>query len=195
MNIYLNGHTVDVSNSGYVAIYVINGAKVTINGEGNVKAREGCVLVVNGSQVVINGGTYTAKDNFVVGTNGTVEPGNDQGHNKITINGGTFNGEIISAGYVACGIYVANSDTVEVNGGKFNITDGVGILARSGNTTVNSGVVFNVTGNDTLGKVGDSQVTVPSGEVLVLDLKANYPGGTPTLTNNSQYTVYIVENN
>ncbi|HAE88390.1 MAG TPA: hypothetical protein DCG79_00795, partial [Clostridiales bacterium] len=113
--------------------------------------------------------------------------------NKITVNGGVFNGGIQSAGYVACGIYVANSDTVVVNGGTFNVTDGVGILARSGNTTVGADVVFNVTGDGHLGKVGDSKVTVPAGKVLVLDLAAGYPGGEPTLTNNGTYEVQIVE--
>ena len=36
-------------------------------------------------------------------------------------------------------------------------------------------------------------LTVPSGEVLVHDLKANYPGGQPILTNLTSYEVYTVE--
>ena len=146
-------------------------------------------MAFDGSTVVINGGTFTALDNFVVGTNGTA----GRGGNTITINAGTFNGGIQTSGFVACGIYVANSDTVVVNGGTFVVTNGVGILARSGSTTVGEDVVFNVTGNGELGKVGDSQVTVPAGAVLVLDLKANYPGGTPTLENHTTYEVYTIE--
>ena len=192
MNIYLNGHTVDASSTSYCAIYVTGGATVTINGNGNVIATEGCVLVTYASELIVNGGTYTCYDNFVFGTNGTVKPEDDRGHNTITVNAGTFNGQIFSSGYVACGIYVANSDTVTVTGGTFNVEGGVGILARSGNTTVNGGT-FNVTGDGTLGKVGDSRVVVPSGEVLILDNAANYPGGAPTLTNNTSYTVYTVE--
>ena len=188
MNIYLNGHTVDASATEYVAIYATNGASVTINGQGNVIGTEGCVLVTNNSSLVVNGGTYTCYDNFVIGTNGT----EGLGGNTITVNGGVFNGGIVSAGYVACGIYVANSDTVAVNGGTFNVVNGCGILARSGNTTVGANVVFNVEGSGNLGKVGDSKVTVPTGEALVLDLKANYPGGVPTLNNNSTYTVYTI---
>ena len=191
MVLNLNGKTIASTND--VALRALNGAKLTINGNGNVNAQEGCVMAFSGSEIVINGGTYTCYDNFVVGTNGTVKPGNDMGHNTITVNGGTFNGGIQSAGYVACGIYVANSDTVVVNGGTFNVTDGCGILARSGNTTVNAGATFNVTGDGHLGKVGDSQVTVPTGAVLVLDLKANYPGGVPTLINNSTYEVQTLE--
>ena len=187
----LNGHTIRSANS--IALGVSGGATLTIEGEGNVIAQEACVMAFGDSAVVINGGTYTSYDNFVVGTNGTVKTGNDMGHNTITVNGGTFNGGIQSAGYVACGIYVANSDTVVVNGGTFNVTNGCGILARSGNTTVGADVVFNVTGDGHLGKVGDSQVTVPTGAVLVLDLKANYPGGVPTLINNSTYEVQTLE--
>ena len=186
----LNGHTLTATND--IALSAVNGAKLTINGNGNIIAQEACVVAYSGSTIEINGGTYTAIDNFVIGTNGTVKPGDDQGHNTITINAGTFNGGIQSAGYVACGIYVANSDTVTVNGGEFNVTNGVGILARSGNTTVGEDVVLNVTGNGTLGKVGDSQVTVPSGEKIVIDFAANYPGGDPTLTNNGTGAVYAL---
>ena len=187
MTLNLNGKTIASTND--VALRAMSGAKLTINGNGNVNAQEGCVMAFSGSEIVINGGTYTCYDNFVIGTNGT----SGYGSNVITVNGGTFNGGIQSAGYVACGIYVANSDTVTVNAGTFNTTNGVGILARSGNTTVGADVVFNVTGDGHLGKVGDSKVTVPAGEVLVLDLKANYPGGTPVLTNEGAYTVYTIE--
>lgn len=187
-SIVLNGH--ELRSSDDSAMSVKGNATLTISGNGNVAAQEVCVLVLDGATAVINGGTYTSIDNFVVGTNGTA----GRGENKITINGGTFNGGITSNGYVACGIYVANSDTVVVNGGTFNITNGVGILARSGNTTVGENVVFNVTGNGSLGKVGDSRVVLPSGQVLVVDLAAGYPGGEPTLVNNSANKVcYIVK--
>ena len=187
-SIVLNGH--ELRSSDDSAMSVKGNATLTISGNGNVAAQEVCVLVLDGATAVINGGTYTSIDNFVVGTNGTA----GRGENKITINGGTFNGGITSNGYVACGIYVANSDTVIVNGGAFNITNGVGILARSGNTTVGENVVFNVTGSGSLGKVGDSRVVLPSGQVLVVDLAAGYPGGEPTLVNNSANKVcYIVK--
>ena len=183
----LRGHTLESTND--CALAVSGGATLIINGNGNVKAQEACVLVVKGSKVVINDGTYTAKDNFVVGTNGSTGSGN----NEIIINGGTFNGGIQSAGYVACGIYVANNDTVVVNGGTFNITNGVGILARSGNTTINQGATFNVTGDGSVGKVGDSKVTVPSGRNVVVDYAADYPGGEPTVIDNKiMYLTYVV---
>ncbi len=115
-----------------------------------------------------------------------------QGNNTIEINGGTFNANIQSSGYIACGIYVANSDTVKVNAGTFNVIDGVGILARSGSTVVSDEVVFNITstqGGITSGWVGDKKINIPTGKEVVLDLLANYPGGTPTATAKNVYTL------
>ena len=174
-------------SSGDVAIQANDGSEIVING-GEVEAQEVAVMAFSGSTITINGGEFKAIDNFVFGTNGS----DGYGANTIVINDGHFIGGIQTAGYVACGIYVANNDTVIVNGGTFDITDGCGILARSGNTTVNGGT-FNVTGDGHLGKVGDSQVVVPSGEVLVLDLQSNYPGGAPTLTNNTTHSVYTIQ--
>lgn len=87
-------------------------------------------------------------------------------------------------GYIACGVYVANNDTVEIKAGTFNVVDGVGILARSGNTIVHNGVVVNVSGAGKSGYVGDSKILVPAGNAYVLDLVANYPGGSPSITVN-----------
>ena len=106
--------------------------------------------------------------------------------------------EGVADGYFACGVYVANDDTVVINAGTFNITDGAGIVARSGSTTVKSGVVFNMTTTNssvTSGRVGDSRVVIPSGKELVIDNAANYPGGAPTLTNETSYEVYTINNN
>ena len=167
---------------------------MTFNGTGNVTAVEAALYAQYAGNLVVNGGTFTSTANFVIGTNGS----NGRGGNTITVNGGTFNGSMVAdgvaEGYIACGIYVANSDTVVVNGGTFNITDGVGIIARSGNTTVNEDVVFNMLGdNEIFGKVGDKDVAIPSGYALVLDLTlSTYPGGVPTLVNNNgNYETYI----
>ena len=183
-SITINGG--DFTSTTACALVAIGGT-ITIE-DAEVNAQEAAVMAFDAGTVVINGGTFTTVDNFVVGTNGT----EGRGANTITINGGEFNGNITSSGYVACGIYVANDDTVVVNAGTFNIINGVGVLARSGNTTIDSKVVFNVTGDGTLGKVGDSKVTVPSGEVLVIDYAANYPGGDPTVTNNTSVAAYIL---
>lgn len=179
----LNGHTIQATGAN--ALNVDGGAKLTIKGSGQVLAQEFGVAVYNGSELEVNGGTFTTTDNCVFGTNGTA----GMGENTIVINGGEFNGNITSPGYIACGIYMANNDTLIVNGGTFNIENGVGILARSGNTTINEGAVINVTGTGT-GWVGDSKIQVPAGKEIVQDLSAHYPGGEPVVTNNSQYEVY-----
>ncbi|MBQ5346692.1 MAG: hypothetical protein IIU39_01380, partial [Ruminococcus sp.] len=58
-----------------------------------------------------------------------------------------------------------------------NVTNGVGICQRAGKVNVKGGT-FNVTGDGTAGKVGDSRVVVPSGTAVVYDSKAKYPAQT-----------------
>ncbi len=214
----LNGHTMSTTAANAVII-ANNGANVVVkNGKVispagalasankatltvedlDVTAREYCLFARHSATLIVNTGTYTSQDNFVIMTNGTVKKdseGNvtdDWGHNTIVVNGGTFNGNIQSKGYIAGGIYVANSDEVTVNGGTFNITNGVGIVARCGKTTVNKGVIFNITcdGTITAGKVGDAKIDITIPHELVLDTSANYPGGTPTINNNTSFKVY-----
>ncbi len=180
---------VKIVNDGNIGVAAINDGEVVIE-SGEVDAREIAVLAEYAGKVTINGGTFTTKDNFVVGTNGTVGKDvtgkitDDHGHNTITINGGVFNGNISSDGYIACGVYVANSDTVNITGGKFNIENGCGILARSGNTTVSDKVAFNFTNTEngiTEGWVGDTKIKLPVNAKIIKDLVAGYPGGTPTV--------------
>ncbi len=175
----ING--VKVVSTGYGAVSVKNKGELVING-GEFLAPEYGALAEYAGNLTINGGTFTTTDNFVVGTNGT----SGHGKNVITINGGTFNGHIKSKGYIGCGVYVANDDTVKINAGEFNIYNGCGVLARSGNTTVADGVKFNFT-NDVdgikEGWVGDKNALVPVNARIVKDLsKESYPGGVPTVT-------------
>ena len=153
-------------SGGYNGI-AVDGGTLTFT-SGAVESQEFAVLFLKGSTAVINGGTFTAKDNAVLGTNGTT----GWGGNTITVNDGTFTGTIQTAGYVACGIYAPNDDVWNVNGGTFNITGGAGIVARAGTVNVTGGV-FNTTGN-AVGKVGDSRVVVPCA-ALVFDSEAEYP--------------------
>ena len=180
----INGGTFKAtSESGLVA----SGGTIIVN-DGTITSQEFAVLVISEGTATINGGTFATLDNVVVGTNGTEGKGN----NTITINDGTFNGNIVSSGYIACGVYVANSDTVEINGGTFNIKNGVGVVARSGNTTVSEDVVFNIVSDGTInsGKVGDATINIEEPHELVIDYLANYPGGEPTLINETEYEVY-----
>ena len=162
---------------------------MTVN-DATITAQEACVVAYENSQVLIEDGEFTSVDNFVIGTNGTT----GKGGNVITINGGVFNGNIQTDGYIACGVYVANNDTVVVSGGTFNITDGIGILARSGNTTVGEDVVFNIEGNSLSGGVGDKSLNITSGSAIVKDLtNPAYPGGAPTVTNNNSNAIVVLQ--
>ncbi len=173
----ING--IDVVSS-YGTVAVQNGGELVIDG-GTFTGVEYAAMAFSGSTLTINGGEFTATDNYVIGTNGST----GLGGNTITINGGTFNGHIESAGYIACGVYVANSDTVKINAGTFNIENGCGILARSGNTAVADDVEFNFTnteGGITEGGVGDKSAKVPVNARIVKDLsKETYPGGVPVV--------------
>lgn len=175
-----NGAVVSTGNCG---IGVDSNSETTILSDVTVTAQESAVITSKstGAKIFIEGGTFTSTDNAVIAGNGSERTGNP---NIIVINGGTFNGGITTAGYVACGIYAPWKDQITVNGGTFHITGGAGIVARAGQVSVNGGT-FICTGNAT-GKVGDSRVVVPCA-ALVFDSEANYPA----LTNES---VILVKN-
>lgn len=180
--------------TGTYALYEEAGGSAIING-GNFTAREFACAVTDGSSLVIDRGTFTSKDNAVVGTNGS----SNFAGSTITINGGTFNGNIESEDYIACGVYVANNDTVSINAGTFNITNGVGVLARAGKTTIGEDVVINLTntGSITGGWVGDNKNVIGISNYIVKDVKAQYPGaskGEFTINcANSNYEIVTIE--
>ncbi len=184
--------------SGEGSKVVIDGIKVVGTNQGAVTALYGGEVVINsgvfygyngplyarsGSKITVNGGTFTSADNFVVGTNGSV----GWGSSEIVINDGEFNGLIekssVDKGFIGCGVYVANRDKVTINGGTFNITDGCGVLARSGDTYVSDKVKFNFTyknlDSSKTGYVGDTKINIPVGKAIVQDFQAGYPGGVP----------------
>ena len=184
----VGGGLVKSNNSGVSAM---NGGELEIS-DITIEAQENALGAYTNAKLVINSGTFISKDNFVIGTNGS----NGKGGNTITINGGTFNGKIQSKGYIACGVYAANNDAWTINKATFNIENGCGILARSGNVTVGKDVVINLNNdinNPVRGKVGDSKVMVLTGAHIVKDLAANYPGGAPTVVNSSNYAVTTLE--
>ena len=160
-----------VTSTDHAGIAVGSNSKTTIESNVTVNSVEGAVITgtATGATVTINGGTFSASDNAVIAGNGT---GREGDANTITINDGTFNGNIVSNGYIACGIYAPWKDIITVNGGTFNVTNGIGIVARAGQVTVNGGT-FNCTGT-TSGWVGDNKNMIPCGAV-VFDAAANYP--------------------
>ncbi len=169
-----NGKIISEKNHG---ISVNSNSNTTIE-YANIQGQEGAVCgynTTNGAEVTIIDGVFTGKDNAVVIFNGSDRDGEA---NKVTINGGIFNGEIQSEGYIACGIYAPWKDKITVNGGTFDIKGGAGIVARAGNVTITGGEFKTTTNNTTvekgIGKVGDSRVVVPC-SALVFDSEAAYP--------------------
>ena len=170
-----------IISTGNTAVGVGDNSKTTIK-TAIIESVEGAVITgyATGATINIEDGIFSASDNAVVAGNGnrTNEAGAERTvGNTINISGGTFNGQIKTSTYVACGIYAPWKDTIKVTGGTFNITGGAGIVARAGNVTVTN-AVFNTTGNAT-GKVGDSRVVVPC-SAIVFDSEAAYPALTNT---------------
>ena len=144
---------------------------VNIDG-GYVVAQEfGSIAFNEGSKIAVNGGVIEAKDNAVLGGNGT----KGMGGYTIDVKGGTLIGRIETSGYASCGIYHPNEGTVNVSGGTIISTNGAGIVARAGQTNVTGGEIIALGDAEALGKVGDSKVVV-SVSGIVLDLAAKYPG-------------------
>lgn len=164
--------TGEIISNGNGGIGISAGSDTTIE-YAKVTGREGAIggdKSTVGAKLTINDGVFTGVDNAVVIFNGSKRDGDA---NKITINGGIFNGKIQSPGYIACGIYAPWKDDITVNNGTFNIENGAGIVARGGMVTVKGGE-FNTTGNIT-GMVGDYKGTVPC-SASVFDSTAGYPG-------------------
>lgn len=173
--------TGEIISNGNGGIGISAGSDTTIE-YAKVTGREGAIggdKSTVGAKLTINDGVFTGVDNAVVIFNGSKRDGDA---NKITINGGIFNGKIQSPGYIACGIYAPWKDDITVNNGTFNIENGAGIVARGGMVTVKGGE-FNTTG-DITGMVGDYKGTVPC-SALVFDSTAGYPG----LNDDSQIVV------
>ena len=188
----LESSTTTILNNGSLVVKGTNGGLIkstsnvgigvgdnsnTVVESGIIEAVEGAIITSKsvGATITVNGGVFYASDNSVIAGNGSKKNGNVERttSNIININGGTFNGAIKTAGYVACGIYAPWKDIINVTGGVFNITGGAGIVARAGQVNI-SGGTFNVTGEAT-GKVGDSRIVVPC-SALVFDEQAAYPG-------------------
>ena len=175
-----------IISTGNTAVGVGDNSKTTIK-TAIIESVEGAVITgyATGATINIEDGIFSASDNAVVAGNGNRmnEAGAERTvGNTINISGGTFNGQIKTPTYVACGIYAPWKDTIKVTGGTFNITGGAGIVARAGSVSV-SNATINTTGNAT-GKVGDSRVVVPC-SAIVFDSEAAYPA----LTNTSAISV------
>lgn len=126
-----------------------------------------------GAELNIVGGVLKAKDNAVIGGNGTKDDKADRGGTTINISGGTMIGGIQTPNYIACGVYHPQEGTLNITGGKFQITNGVGVLIRAGSANITGGEI--VTTGSVNGKVGDSQI-IEGCFGVVYDTVSKYPG-------------------
>lgn len=160
-----------------------SGGQIEIRG-GTFTSTENTVHVWENSSAKISGGTFTATDNAVIGTDGS--EGLKNCSYTIDISGGTFNGYTTKEGYIACGIYLANTGTVNLSGGKFNIEGGVGVLVRSGTLNASGGTIsLTEKSGLTSGKVGYIDVDIKTGAQVVVDTTAKYPGAEPKVATNT----------
>lgn len=163
-----------IVSTGNVGIGVNHNSTTTIE-YANIQAQEGAVITgyATGATITIEDGVFTALDNAVVAGNGNKTDKNTEGTpervnaNKITINGGTFTGNIQSSGYIACGIYAPWKDIITVNGGDFTVNNGIGIVARAGQVTVNGGRF--ICNGSAKGKVGDKKFDMDAAQILYFD--------------------------
>ena len=160
--------TYDSKNEAFKAVGT--GSKITLNG-GTVKSVE-CALGVNqGAVLEMNGGLVQTSDNMGIGTNGNA----GQGGNTITMNGGRIEANIVTAGYEAIGVYIANSDVFVMNGGEIVANNGTGLCMRAGDVTINNGTIIATgePGHD--GKIADDPTIMTGTSAIIYHESANYP--------------------
>jgi len=194
----VNGGELVIDGEGEVigagrAIIAQNGGKVTINGgtytstsagqtigaigadteviinDATVNSQEAAVMAFDGGTLTLNGGDYNTNDNFVVGTNGT----SGRGGNTINIKNAVLKGNIQTNGYEACGVYIANNDTVNIEDSEIIAENGCGILMRAGNVIVKNTKI--TTTGTAGGWIGDKK-KVMSNSGIIYDEASNYPG-------------------
>lgn len=148
-------------------------SKITVKG-GYILAQENAASAQGrGAELNIEGGTLKAKDNAVVSGNGTKDEKKDYGGTTINISGGTMIGGIQTPNYIACGVYHPQQGTLNITGGKFQITNGVGVLIRAGSANITGGEI--VTTGSVNGWVGDKKIDEGC-HGIVYDSVSNYPG-------------------
>ena len=148
-------------------------SKITVKG-GYILAQE-CAASAqgNGATLDIQGGVLQAKDNAVISGNGTKNDKKDCGGTTINISGGTMIGGIQTPNFIACGVYHPQQGELNITGGKFQITNGVGVLIRAGSANITGGEI--VTTGSVNGWVGDKKIDEGCHGV-VYDSVSKYPG-------------------
>ena len=171
-----------VESTGNIGVYAqgnftpggaAQNSKITVKG-GYILAQE-CAASAqgNGATLDIQGGVLQAKDNAVISGNGSKTDKKDCGGTIMNISGGTMIGGIQTPNFIACGVYHPQKGTLNITGGKFQITNGVGVLVRAGSANITGGEI--ITTGSVNGKVGDSQI-IEGCFGVVYDTVSKYPG-------------------
>ena len=147
---------------------------------GYIKGKEGCVGVLGqGATAEIKQvQTYPileATDNAPVAGNGTYTNEKKYGGTSITIGKSTIIGKIESKGYVACGVYHPQSGTLTIeDGANIVAVGGAGIVMRGGTLNVKGGTITATGDKDLVGKVGNSDIPVPTSGIVYNNTKDYY---------------------
>lgn len=170
----VNGGEVNIERGNYVSNNegfkaIGTGSTVRMNG-GHITSQETAISANQGGVIEMNGGLIETIDNMGIATNGS----SGQGGNTIIINGGKIDAHITSAGWEACAVYVANSDTFVMNGGELVANNGAGLCMRAGNVTINDGIITATGEAGTTGKIADGNFQMGKSAVIYHE-KANYP--------------------
>lgn len=148
-------------------------SKITVKGGYILSQETAASAQGRGAELNIKGGVLKAKDNAVISGNGTKNADKDFGGTTINISDGTMIGGIQSAGYIACGVYHPQQGELNITGGKFQITNGVGVLIRAGSANITGGEI--ATTGKVSGWVGDKKIDEGC-HGIVYDSASNYPG-------------------
>ena len=145
-------------------------SSITVNG-GYIDGKASSIVCGNGAQLYINDGVLKVLNSPVISGYS-----DDNGETTVKIKDGKFIDQIsdymLNYGYIACGVYQPQNGTLEILGGEFYVERGVGILTRSGKTTISGNAKILVSGNY-VGAVEDDSIEVPTVAVYN-DLKAKY---------------------
>ena len=147
--------------------------RASITGGYQVGQEGGPGVFGNGAVLDISGGVIEGRDNSAVAGNGTVNGTADNGGTEINISGGTLIGRIQSRGYLANALYHPQAGQLFITGGTLYADGGAAVVVRAGNASITGGTIVSTGTGE--GRVGDSQIQVPSSGVVV-DVKAGYPG-------------------
>ncbi len=143
--------------------------RASITGGYQVGQEGGPGVFGNGAVLDISGGVIEGRDNSAVAGNGTT----DNGGTEINISGGTLIGRIQTGGYLANALYHPQAGHLSITGGTLYADGGAAVVVRAGNASITGGTIVSTGTGE--GRVGDSQIQVPSSGVVV-DVKAGYPG-------------------